>query len=123
MSETSDKKPRPPFRVSLLTGTIVILLATALLSVLFGPMCMRRHPPIQVHLACTKNLHELGLYLLMYAEDNEGRYPSPERWCDLLVAKYGEDEDFKNLLRCPGADAGPCNYAMNPMPTRIAMGR
>ena len=60
------------------------------------------------------NLKKLGVSLVLYAEENQGMYPSHEAWCDLLVAKFGEVGDFKESFRCPKAKDGPCNYAMNP---------
>jgi len=114
MSETPSKPPRPRLQVSCLAGTLAILLATVLLFILFGPVCGRRHPPVHGHVACMANLRQLGLCLIVYSDDNEGQYPSPERWCDVLIAHWHADRDLKKHLCCPQAEMGPCNYAMNP---------
>jgi hypothetical protein len=49
--------------------------------------------------------------MLLYANDNNDRYPEPNRWCVLLVdGSYAETEYFL----CREDRAGPCSYAMNP---------
>jgi len=110
MTETSTKQPRHQFKVSCLTGTLVILLAIVFLFVFFGPMCV--HPPHHRFrsTACMANLRQLGLAMIVYAEEHGGRYPPAQRWCDLLADGHVDEKAF----RCPGAEAGPCNYAMNP---------
>jgi hypothetical protein len=56
------------------------------------------------------NLRQLGLAVLSYANDHGGQFPPAKRWCDVLVERSVDKKHF----RCPGAKAGPCNYAMNP---------
>ena len=56
------------------------------------------------------NLKQLGLALVLYANEHAGRYPPAHSWCDLLKDSYADPETF----RCPDAEVGPCNYAMNP---------
>lgn len=64
-----------------------------------------------VKIECANNLEKLGKALLSYAENNHYHYPTPDRWCDLLI-EYAEvtEEDF----RCPDATKGRCHYALNP---------
>lgn len=115
MSKTASEKPRPGLRVSPLTGTVVILI-TVVFSVFFfvwAPTCKQRYRPSHA-IVCLKNLRTLGVYLTMYAEAHEGRYPPAQRWCDVLVGEYGEHEDLNKVFRCPGDPKGPCSYAMNP---------
>jgi hypothetical protein len=47
----------------------------------------------------------------MYMDDNDGRYPTAEKWCDLLKDYYIEDR-----LVCPakGGTGERCSYALNP---------
>jgi len=61
---------------------------------------------------CYANLLALGPALCVYAQDHNNSYPTPEKWCDLLVSKYGDFYD--KSFRCPGGKEGMCNYAMNP---------
>jgi len=110
MSETSTKESRSQFKVSRLTSSVVILIAIGLLFFFFGPVYLLESPQTpRAGVTCLGNLKQLGLAALIYADDYDGQYPSPERWCDLLADGYVEAETF----RCPKAGSGPCNYAMN----------
>jgi prepilin-type processing-associated H-X9-DG protein len=73
-----------------------------------------RPPHIAKRIICNANLKQLGAGLAIYAEKYGNRYPTPQQWCDLLVAEYGQAEDFNDIFRCRGAETGPCNYAINP---------
>jgi len=44
-------------------------------------------------IGCQKNLRALGSALQKYAADNNGLYPIPSKWCDLLVEKTDIDKD------------------------------
>ena len=48
--------------------------------------------------------------MIVYACDNDDMYPTPSKWCDLLLEHA---DATKNQFRCSGASEGPCNYAMN----------
>jgi len=60
---------------------------------------------------CQHALHAIGRAMESYAEDNEGRYPDPNQWCDLIESS---DELYAGVFKCPAADDGRCHYAMNP---------
>lgn len=70
---------------------------------------------------CGCNLSGLSRGILLYAQDNAGRYPTPSIWCDLLL-QYGDvvEESFI----CRGAlymgDKGRCHYALNPNCSRLS---
>jgi prepilin-type processing-associated H-X9-DG protein len=51
----------------------------------------------------------IGKAMLIYFNDYD-KYPTPEKWCDLLVEKCELQE---NVFQCQGAKDGPCNYALN----------
>lgn len=60
---------------------------------------------------CSTNLSGLGKAMILYANDNYGEYPTPEKWCDLLI-EYA-DVPEKTFV-CPAADdGGRCHYAVN----------
>ena len=62
------------------------------------------------HVVCGMNLKGLGVAMWTYANDYDNRYPTPDRWCDLLIQHdYTTEKQFK----CPCCK-GPCSYAMNP---------
>jgi len=57
------------------------------------------------------NLHSLGIALEFYQIENDGKYPSEYKWCDLL-----KEYDIEKEFICPADEiAGErCSYAMNP---------
>jgi len=48
--------------------------------------------------------------LLIYAGEYDDKYPTPSKWCDLLLEHTDVTE---KQFRCKGTYEGPCNYAMN----------
>lgn len=65
---------------------------------------------------CSSNMKQLGLAFMIYFEDT-GRYPTPEKWCDLLISKFKDSRNSNsstNCFHCPEAERAECNYAMNP---------
>jgi prepilin-type processing-associated H-X9-DG protein len=79
--------------------------------------------------SCSAHLRKLAKAMVVYANDDEyGRFPTPDKWCDLLL-ESGEvsEEDFicpervlflpfttKPVLILPVPRKGRCHYAMNP---------
>jgi prepilin-type processing-associated H-X9-DG protein len=61
-------------------------------------------------LVCATNLKGLGTAMMVYANDNDDRLPTPGRWCDLLVSETGVGP---KSFQCKSVELGPCNYAMN----------
>ncbi len=122
MSEKSATKAcRTPTSVRrVLVG---VLIAAIPLLILVGPLFTPVFRPYRHQLdKCDENLKHLWIYLNFYAIGHGGKYPTPEKWCDLLVADkvHLESVDprglqlLKKALRCPNGADGPCHYAMNP---------
>ncbi len=61
---------------------------------------------------CQSNMKFLGLAIQMYADENSGSYPLPEKWCDLVSPYLGDSADKMNL--CPAVKEYKYHYAMNP---------
>jgi hypothetical protein len=59
------------------------------------------------------NLSNLGRTMRVYANDFDGKYPTADKWCDLLV-KYGEGELTEKSFRCPANKKERCSFAINP---------
>lgn len=73
----------------------IIIFVTILIVVLFDlscPIIVRKIKNIGFLIPCQKNMRYLGIALHQYAADNNGLYPTPSKWCDLLVEK-GIDKD------------------------------
>jgi hypothetical protein len=91
-----------------------IILVVIIIIAIFLPLFFCPHRRSFV-LVCPYNLGGLGKAILIYANDNDGRYPTPYMWCDLLVKYENIDEE---QFVCEGAlkhgDKGRCHYAINP---------
>jgi hypothetical protein len=94
-----------------LKGGIIALLAIGLcvLSIVFstaGGGCI-----LHRDLVCRLNLHKLKLALESYANFNEGNYPTPSKWCDLI-----RNYMVERALVCPAKrhTQERCSYALNP---------
>jgi prepilin-type processing-associated H-X9-DG protein len=66
-------------------------------------------------ITCEENMRGIGKGILLYAADYKDNYPTPEKWCDLLIEK----EDFgRKQFGCLGCrrkgDSICSNFALNP---------
>ncbi|MHC4481921.1 MAG: DUF4190 domain-containing protein [Planctomycetota bacterium] len=61
---------------------------------------------------CGTNMSRLVKVMVVYANNDElGRFPTADKWCDLLLElDYVSEKQFV----CPEAGEGRCHYAMNP---------
>jgi prepilin-type processing-associated H-X9-DG protein len=64
---------------------------------------------------CGANMFGLGKAITIYASNHNGKYPTPDKWCDLLVEG---DYASKKMFICRAApsqdDKDKCHYAINP---------
>jgi prepilin-type processing-associated H-X9-DG protein len=86
---------------------IVIILAVPIFSYVWPRI--QRNIRIGKRLMCSTNLVKLGKAMWMYS-DNFGEYPTPDKWCDLLLEHTNISED---VFRCPGNKKHRCSYALN----------
>ena len=60
---------------------------------------------------CGAHLSSLGKSLMVYANENKDRYPTADKWCDLLI----EHADAPpKMFNCPNDKKGPSSFALNP---------
>jgi hypothetical protein len=73
---------------------------------------LRRPRSIALNLPCKSNLMKLGNAIVIYAYDNQGQFPTPEKWCDLLMS---ERKVSAKAFICPDSKAkkGQSSYAFN----------
>jgi len=86
--------------------SLTYLLIIAILGIWHWHCRYRPAPP-----TCAGNLRYVGTMISIYSAANDGKYPSPNKWCELLVA--GSYINAK-VLSCPTAPHGRIHYAMNP---------
>jgi prepilin-type processing-associated H-X9-DG protein len=80
-----------------------------LLAILMPALAKVRN--LSYRLMCGENIASISKAMALYANDYNEQYPTPSKWCDLLVEKT----DVSPMkLKCKGApNDGRCNYAMN----------
>ncbi len=97
--------------VSATFGVIIAIISFLLLSV--APRTVWQPPPSFI---CGINLSGLGKAMLIYAGEFNGKYPTADKWCDILLE--GNEEIKEKMFVCPGAlksgNKERCHYAMNP---------
>jgi len=94
---------------------VVVIPFMALLMAIFMPaLAQVRH--LAQRTLCSTNLSAIGIAMAVYANDNDGMYPAPEKWCDLLIE---EADVMEKSFVCPAAEGGPCDYAMNVSAARL----
>jgi len=86
-----------------------LLLFPMLMAILMPALAQTR--AMAQRIVCESHLNGLGKALQIYATDYNGKYPTPEKWCDLLI-DYSDAS--KKMFECPASgEKGQCNYAMN----------
>jgi len=95
------------------TATFGIVVNTILLIIFAITTPRPRRIPVD-RIICGRNLKCFGYGIQVYANDNDGKYPSIDRWCDLLINNEYLTEDcfVCNKARKDG-DKSRSHYAMN----------
>jgi len=85
------------------------------LVLLYSAVLVAASLPPPARMICGSNLSGLGKAILIYANDNDGKYPAADKWCDLLIEHA---EVTEKQFVCPYAlyegNEARCHYAMNP---------
>ena len=83
----------------------LVALAMAILMPALG-----RTKAIAQRIVCSTNMKGLSLAIHVYANDYDDKFPTGDKWCDLLM----EEADVgPQSFKCPGVYEGDCHYAMN----------
>ena len=109
-NNSQGQKPKTtPLRLLVISATtIIIVLAIAFVIIPYDGPYKRN---LAIRLLCGSNLNGLGKAMLIYAQNHNDQYPTPNQWCDLLIKDF---EVTKKMFRCSGDRKGLCSYAMNP---------
>lgn len=89
-------------------GPASLVFVPLLMGILMPALARTRQ--IAFRMVCGTNLSGLSKAMMLYANDYDDQYPTPGKWCDLLI-EYCEVSPISFL--CKGAPEGPCNYALN----------
>lgn len=86
--------------------------AAGVVTVVLGVLGLAPRAPHNLGGVCGINVSSLGKAMLIYASEFNDRYPTADKWCDLLIAYI--DVGPKQLV-CPLSDVieGESSYAMN----------
>lgn len=98
-------------RVFSISGTILALIL--IIQILIPPRHPRREYAYRI--ICGVNLRDLGLAMQTYASDYNNKYPTADKWCDLLL-QYAliTEEKFVCREAFKKGNQKPCHYAINP---------
>ena len=107
MSKTKKEDDKP--KVSRFAVALLVLVAIGAIWLIC--VAIPRVKSLCPRMVCATNLSGLGKSMLIYAHENDGEYPTPSEWCDLLL-QHTDVQD--KHLRCYANKKERCSYAMNP---------
>lgn len=97
------------FAVTGIALPIVVLPVVAMALAVTMPALAKAKQMAQ-RVVCSANMKGLSMAIMVYADDYEGRFPTADQWCDLLM----EHADVSNRsLQCPISPEGSFSYAFN----------
>jgi len=98
-------------RVFSISGTILALIF--FVQILIPPRHPRREYAYRV--ICWVNLRDLGIAMQTYTSDYDNKYPTADKWCDLLLQHAGiTEKQFVCREAFKKGNQKPCHYAVNP---------
>jgi len=112
MSETENNPQGQKPKIGILA--IVKITAVAIILLLISALLWSGHFHLREYrrrIRCGENVIALGKSMVIYACGYDDKYPTADKWCDLL-RKYTEVSEKEFV--CPSVGEGRCNYAMNP---------
>ncbi len=95
-----------------ITGLVlpaVHLIIVPLLLAIFMPALSKVNDQAKT-VVCKAHLRQLSLGVLMYADHNDGQFPTASKWGDLVLEYAGSDRE---LFRCLAGPEGIYGYAFN----------
>ena len=81
-----------------------------LMGILFPALARTRQLALRTH--CAANLKQIAFMMQMYANENDDKFPTADRWCYLLIEHAGANRATFHC-KASAAPANTCSYAMN----------
>jgi prepilin-type processing-associated H-X9-DG protein len=88
---------------------ILLIPVMAMLLAIFMP-ALAKTKTIAQRVVCSTNLKSLSKAMFVYTNEYDGRYPTAEQWCDLLMQ---EADAPATIFGCPQASQEGFSYAIN----------
>jgi prepilin-type processing-associated H-X9-DG protein len=92
----------------LVIPAVLTLILPMLLAILMPAFSSAKHAAQRV--VCATNMKGLSTAMIVYMNDYDDQYPTPEQWCDLLIEKAGVSP---KSFQCPLDPEGAFSYAIN----------
>jgi len=93
----------------------IVGIAAAAISLVLGILGLALLRKPQYGMICGTNLSGLGKAMAIYANDYDGKYPTADKWCDLLLqGDYVNEKQFVCRAARDSGDNERCHYAINP---------
>ena len=70
----------------------------------------RTYRNLAKRVVCGRNTEAISMAMMLYANDYDGKYPTPDQWCDLLIR---ETDISPKSFQCPLDPEGSFSYAIN----------
>jgi len=106
--EAQGQKPKTS-KLAIREIVAVVIVSLLIIAILWPGLIRLRE--YRRRIRCGENIEWLGKATLIYAGGHDDKYPTADKWCDLLI-KYAEVTEKEFV--CPSAGEGRCHYAINP---------
>lgn len=109
ISKSNGQLKGSGFAIAGLVIPVVFTLIMPILAAILMP-ALARTKMVAQRVVCSTNMKALSTAMMVYMNDYDEKYPTPELWCDLLIQKA--DVSPKSL-QCPLDPEGSFSYAIN----------
>ena len=119
ISKSNGQLKGSGFAIAGLVIPVVFTLIMPILAAILIPALSQAKMAAQ-RVVCATNLKALSTAMIVYMNDYDDQYPTPEQWCDLLIEKA--DVSPKSF-QCPLDPEGTFSYAINENLSKLEPGQ